>query len=76
MAKGDFIHVKHTVGTDVILDVVVADKAGRQVDSSFVTEGKVNWLKLELQSRSGKVIESVLVPTEQILAITIHKKDE
>lgn len=76
MAKGDFVHVKHLVGTDVMLDVVSADKAGRQVDASFVTEGKISWYKLELQSRSGKVIESVLVPTEQILAITIHKKDE
>lgn len=76
MSKGDYIIVKHRVGDEVIAASVVAERAGRQVDSRFITDGKINWYQMDLQSRSGKLIESVQVPADQILSITTHKKDE
>lgn len=75
MAKNDYIHIKHLVGNDVMLTTAMASMAGRQIEGDFVTDGKISWYRAETKSRSGKVIESVQVPAEQILSITVHKKD-
>lgn len=72
MAKGDYIEV--TTGFEKT--TIAADKAGRQVDGEFVTDGKISWYKAELQSRSGKVIESIQVPAENVHCLKVHKKDE
>lgn len=71
MAKGDYVVIRGSVQAEQVM----ADRAGRKVETSWEKDGNLQWFVAQLQTRGGTVVQEVRFVATDIQSIRVFRKE-